>query len=281
MGLLGLEQYLKTDGLLNPVGKVVVIIIIFLVGLLLTKIFNWVIAKRIEHELRNGAYQNPRLLTIVSMFNKIFSVIIVIICLTISLDILGINTSSIVATIGVGSLALSFGAQTLVKDCINGFFIILENQFSVGDTVEIQGMTGTIEDIGLRTTKIKDFDGSRHIIPNGQIGIVTNKQRGDMRAKVVCSISADENPGRVIEILENKLSEIKITGLVSTPSVWGVTNNTSTGYEITIVAYAEAGTQFDVEYKIRQSIVEAFNENNISVPVLRYEITDRRTNALL
>lgn len=266
------EKYLRTEGALNPFGKLVVILLVFLTGFLLSKFLRWIFMSRIEHQLRHGTYSNSRLLTIVSILNKIVVIVIMIICVTISLDIVGLNTSSIMATVGVGSLALSFGAQTLVKDCINGFFIILENQFSVGDTVVIEGKTGIIEDIGLRTTVIRDFDGSKHIIPNGQIGIVTNQQRGNMRAKVICSVALSEEPERVIDLLNKKLVAMKVEGLIGSPVVWGVTNNTNTGYEITVVAYAKAGSQYGVEYKLRESIVEVFNENGIKLPVFKYEI---------
>lgn len=266
------EKYLRTEGALNPFGKLVVILLVFLTGFLLSKFLRWIFMSRIEHQLRHGTYSNPRLLTIVSILNKIVVIVIMIICVTISLDIVGLNTSSIMATVGVGSLALSFGAQTLVKDCINGFFIILENQFSVGDTVVIEGRTGIIEDIGLRTTVIRDFDGSKHIIPNGQIGIVTNQQRGNMRAKVICSVALSEEPDRVIDLLNKKLVAMKVEGLIGSPVVWGVTNNTNTGYEITVAAYAKAGSQYGVEYKLRESIVEVFNENGIKLPIFKYEI---------
>lgn len=266
------EKYLRTEGALNPFGKLVVILLVFLTGFLLSKFLRWIFMSIIEHQLRHGTYSNPRLLTIVSILNKIVVIVIMIICVTISLDIVGLNTSSIMATVGVGSLALSFGAQTLVKDCINGFFIILENQFSVGDTVVIEGKTGIIEDIGLRTTVIRDFDGSKHIIPNGQIGIVTNQQRGNMRAKVICSVALSEEPERVIDLLNKKLVVMKVEGLIGSPVVWGVTNNTNTGYEITVAAYAKAGSQYGVEYKLRESIVEVFNENGIKLPIFKYEI---------
>lgn len=266
------EKYLRTEGVLNPFGKLVIILLVFLIGFLLSKFLRWIFMSRIEHQLRHGTYSNPRLLTIVSILNKIVVIVIMIICVTISLDIVGLNTSSIMATVGVGSLALSFGAQTLVKDCINGFFIILENQFSVGDTVVIEGRTGIIEDIGLRTTVIRDFDGSKHIIPNGQIGIVTNQQRGNMRAKVICSVALSEEPDRVIDLLNKKLVAMKVEGLIGSPVVWGVTNNTNTGYEITVAAYAKAGSQYGVEYKLRESIVEVFNENGIKLPIFKYEI---------
>ncbi|SMB90269.1 small conductance mechanosensitive channel [Peptoniphilus asaccharolyticus DSM 20463] len=270
------EKYLRTEGVLTPFGKLVIILVVFLIGFFISKFLRWMFMSRIEHQLRHGTYSNPRLLTIVSILNKVVVVVIMIICVTISLDILGLNTASIMATLGVGSLALSFGAQTLVKDCINGFFIMLENQFSVGDTVIIEGKTGIIEDIGLRTTIIRDFDGSKHIIPNGTIGIVTNQQRGNMRAKVVCSVSASEDPNRVIELLNKKLSGMRAEGLIGSPAVWGVTNNTNMGYEITVVAYAKAGSQYGVEYKLRESIVEVFNENGIKLPIFKYELNDNR-----
>ena len=91
-----------------------------------------------------------------------------------ALDKLGVPTSSIIATAGIGGLAVGFGAQSLVKDVITGFFILMENQYSVGDYVRVGDVTGIVEDMGVRVTKIRDLGGELHIVPNGRIEQVTN-----------------------------------------------------------------------------------------------------------
>ncbi|WBW50506.1 mechanosensitive ion channel family protein [Peptoniphilus equinus] len=245
------------------------IILVFLAGFLLLKALNKLVINKIRAHGENGVV-SPRLYTLITLFNKILRLIVIFICLTIALDILGINTASILATVGIGSLALSFGAQALVKDCINGFFIILENQYSVGDSVVIRDKEGIIEEVSIRTTTLRDFDGSKHIIPNGTIDLVSNKQRGAMRAKIIVPVANTEDPDRVLEILTTGLNDFSYDGLEGQPQVWGVTNNTRDAYEITVVAYARAGLQFDLDYSLRQTIVQLFNRNDIQSPMTKY-----------
>jgi len=118
------------------------------------------------------------------------------------LEVLGINTTSLLTAAGVGGLAIGFGAQNLVKDVISGFFLIFENQYNVGDYVEIAGVSGVVDEIGLRTTKVRDFGGQIHIIPNGEIKLVTNYSRGMMRALVNINISYEEDLNEVFSALE-------------------------------------------------------------------------------
>src|SRR5690625_5855916 len=109
-----------------------------------------------------------KLLTNILMYLIAFIVIVMI------LDILGVPISTLLAGAGVAGLAIGFGAQSLVKDVISGFFIIFEDQFSVGDYILINNLEGTVEEIGLRTTKVQSWTGEQHIIPNGDISMVTN-----------------------------------------------------------------------------------------------------------
>ncbi|NNA37678.1 mechanosensitive ion channel, partial [Pseudomonas lundensis] len=116
------------------------------------------------------------------------------------------DVTSIIAVAGVGGLAIGFGAQDLVRDVVTGFFIFLEDQFSVGDYINIDSFGGIVENMGLRTTQIRDFNGDLHILPNGEISRVTNHSRGNMRAMVDVRIAYEEDIQRAIEIL-NKLCQ--------------------------------------------------------------------------
>ena len=100
------------------------------------------------------------------------------------LSILGVPVSSLLAGAGLAGVALGLGAQGFLSDVVNGFFILLENQFEVGDAVEVGAVTGLVSTVGIRTTQIRGFDGTLHFIPNRNITIVSNKSRGDMRAQI-------------------------------------------------------------------------------------------------
>ena len=262
----------RENGDINIFGKVFTIFAIFLVAYITISLTSKVINRSILSKKENSK-SFMRIVTLVKLLNKVIKFLIYFLATTIALDIVGVNTSSLIATLGIGSLALSFGAQSLVKDVINGFFIILEDQYSVGDWVQIEGKSGVVEELGIRTTTIKDYSGDIHIIPNGKISIVTNKQRGDMRAKVVFSVDLKEEPQKVIKLLGEKLDYLKKDKrILAGPNIWGVTGNGKDGYDITVAANAGPGLQFDVEYEIRQRVVEMFIENNIAPPKFRTEV---------
>src|SRR5690606_35032709 len=142
------------------------------------------------------------------------------------LDMFNINTSSILATAGIGGLAIGFGAQSLVKDVITGFFILFEDQFSVGDYVKIDSYEGIVEELGVRVTKLRDFSGELHIIPNGNINTVTNKARGAMRALVKVSIAYEEDIDRAIKILDGVCNRLKQSNksIEEGPTILGVSD---------------------------------------------------------
>ncbi|MCL2699502.1 MAG: mechanosensitive ion channel family protein [Defluviitaleaceae bacterium] len=132
------------------------------------------------------------------------------------LNVFHVPIASVLAVAGVGGLAIGFGAQSLVKDFITGFFILFEGQFGVGDIVSIAGKTGTVEALGLRTTYLRSFDGDAHIIPNSQIMLVTN-MNGSLRHAVV-DITFDEQTFQAL-CGEMRRANEKLPMLVSEPAV--------------------------------------------------------------
>jgi small conductance mechanosensitive channel len=187
------------------------------------------------------------------------------------LEVVGINTASLLTAAGIGGLAVGFGAQNLVKDVITGFFIILEDQYNVGDYVEAAGVKGIVDEIGLRTTRLRDFGGQWHIIPNGQINLVTNHSRGNMRALVRISIAYEEDLSRAISALEEVCSEIKAKrqDIVEGPMILGVSDMDNVGVVITLLARTVPMQQWSVERELRKAVLEKFEKENIEIPYPR------------
>ncbi|MGI5859525.1 MAG: mechanosensitive ion channel family protein [Tepidanaerobacteraceae bacterium] len=187
------------------------------------------------------------------------------------LEIVGIKTASLLTAAGVGGLAVGFGAQNLVKDIISGFFIIFEDQYNVGDYVETGGVAGTVDEIGLRTTKLRDFGGQLHIIPNGEITRVTNHSRGLMRALVNVNIAYEEDLNRALGALEEVCEEVraKRKEIVEGPMILGVSNLGPTEVVVTLLARTVPMQQWSVERELRKAILEKFEKEDIEIPYTR------------
>ena len=170
---------------------------------------------------------------------------------------------------GIGGVAVGFASQSLIKDIINGFFILFEDQFSVGDYIHIDDKGGIVESIELRVTKVRDFNGDLHIIPNGLIAKVTNHSRGNMRIIIDVDISYDEDIDKVIDVISDLCKKFKIENeLVVTdgPSVLGVYAFKEGGVTIRVSGKTKPMAQWDTEMKLRKEIREALKSANISIP---------------
>ncbi|MCT8977599.1 mechanosensitive ion channel family protein [Clostridium sp. CX1] len=168
---------------------------------------------------------------------------------------------------GIGGVAIGFGSQSLVKDIINGFFILFEDQFAVGDYIHIDDKGGIVESLELRVTKIRDFNGDLHIIPNGLITKVTNHSRGNIRIQVDIDISYDEDVDKAIEIISKLCDRFKNENenVEEGPSVLGVQGFKEGGVTIRIAGKAKPMTQWDTEMKLRKEIRETLKSENINI----------------
>ena len=151
-----------------------------------------------------------------------------------------------------------------------GLFIIMENQFGVGDIVELNGFSGTVESIGIRTTRIINVDGNVHIVPNGQISIVTNMSKGFNRAVVDVSVAYGEDIDRVFSVLKKEFKRIfdnnLIDGIIDEPQVWGINELGDSAVVIRIAADSRIGENWRIERELRKFILKRFEEENIEIP---------------
>ena len=174
-----------------------------------------------------------------------------------------------VAVVSAGGFAIGLGAQSLVKDLINGFFILFEDQYGVGDHVTIEEFTGIVESIGIRTTVLRDFTGDLHLIPNGAILEVTNHSRGDIRFIVDVEIAYEENIDEAISVIkkvnsvfEEKHKE-KLRGEIE---VLGVFSLNASGVTIRVIGRAVPLSQWEMERELRKDIKEALDKAGIEIP---------------
>ena len=265
-----IDKFFKNSkGELNILGKGIKTIIIFIVIKLLIKITHKIIDRAMHSKKKGIFYSDEKKLNTLSIVLKnIVKYIFYFIGLVMVLDMFNISTSSILATAGIGGLAIGIGAQSLVKDIITGFFILFEDQFSVGDYVKIGEYEGIVEELGVRVTKIRDFSGELHIIPNNNIGTVTNRARGAMRALVKVNVAYEEDINRVINVLNEVCKDIREAhdNIVDGPNILGISDLGEYGIELTIVAKTNPMEQWGIEREIRKKVKEAFDRENIEIP---------------
>ena len=183
-----------------------------------------------------------------------------------------------VALASAGGFAIGLGAQSLVKDIINGFFVLFEDQYGVGDHVTIGEFSGIVESIGIRTTILRDFTGDLHLIPNGSVLEVTNHSRGDIRFIVDVEIAYEENIDEAIEVIKrasalfNKKHQDKLRGEIE---VLGVLSLNASGVTIRVIGRAEPLSQWEMERELRKDIKVALDEANIEIPYPKTTIINK------
>jgi small-conductance mechanosensitive channel len=254
------------------IAKIVGIIILMWLAI---KISRWIINRTVEKQSRSElrfSLDERKSKTIGAVLKSILKYTVYFFGITAILTIIFGGISLTFASIG--GVAIGFGAQNLVKDVINGFFILFEDQFSVGDYINIEDKGGIVESVELRVTKIRDFNGDLHIIPNGLITRVTNHSRGNMRILVEVDVDSDENIDRVIEVLNVACAKFKKNqeDIIEGPTVLGITSLKENNVTIRIVGKAKTMKQWDCEISLRMEIKKAFKEANIGVTYPRRRI---------
>lgn len=205
--------------------------------------------------------------TLTSIFVNVAKYAIGFIVICQILPIFGVNVASIIAVAGVGSIAIGFAAQNLVKDFITGLIILAEDQYGVGDVIKAGGCVGTVEFLGMRVTRIRSENGDLHIIPNGSIGIVTNMSRDYQNATVDISIAYEADSDYVIGILKKEMEKTKnkYDTIKSVPEVLGLTELQGGTVKIKIVAQCIPGTQDMIERELRSIIKKLLMKENILI----------------
>lgn len=209
--------------------------------------------------------------TLASVMTTAGLILIAVVAAMMILDEIGLTLGPLLATAGVASLAIGFGAQTLVKDVISGIFILMENQYTIGDVIEAGGVGGVVEEVNLRTTVLRDIHGVVHVVPNGEIRVLSNKTKGWSRAVLEVGVSYREDPDRVIAVLEEIAREIHddpVFGslLLEEPTVPGVEAFGDSAVTVRMMAKTVPLKQWDLARELRRRIKHRFDAEGIEIP---------------
>ncbi|MFH1032711.1 MAG: mechanosensitive ion channel domain-containing protein [Chloroflexota bacterium] len=209
--------------------------------------------------------------TLSSFLTTAIGGIIFIMAVFMILSEVGIDITPLLAGAGVVGIAIGFGAQSLIKDFLNGMFIVLEDQYGKGDVVQIAGISGLVEDISLRRTVLRDLDGIVHTIPNGEIKTASNYTKEWSRVNLNIPVGYGENIDHVMEVLNKvgkELAEDKVFGpmITGTPRALRIDNFAESGIEIKILGETKPLKQWDVMGELRKRVKKAFDKEGIEIP---------------
>jgi len=267
---------------------------------ILTKLINWalssgikvifivvaayllkVIAKRFIQRIVKAAVHSDKLITedaelkrmntLVHIFSYTFNTILLMIAAMMVIKEFGIDVAPILATAGIAGVAIGFGAQYLVKDIITGIFIIFENQYRLGDVIKIGTIGGSVEDISLRVTTLRDQDGNVHYIPHGEIKIVSNLTRVYSKINLNVGVAYEANLDHVAEVVNRIGQELANdpawkNAITQSPRFLRVDSLDESSVSIKIVGETKPQEQWSVAGELRKRIKETFEKEGIDIP---------------
>ncbi len=215
-----------------------------------------------------------RTLTFSSVISNLVIVVAFIAAALIVAEQLGISVTPLLAGAGVAGIVVGFGAQNLIKDLINGVFILFEQWYQVDDIVTIGNITGAVERFNLRTTIIRDIEGTVHYIPNGEISMLGNKTQLWSRAVVEVGVHYDEDSGKVVEILEEIFDDIMVDKkykkmILERPKILGddgISELGDSAIVFKLVCKVKPGEQWNISRQLRKRIKDKFDKKGIEIP---------------
>ena len=277
-------EFLNMQWLQDQGGRIAVILLIaFILVRLLRVATDRLVRLSKSHGLPHGV-RAQQMRTLASVINSVGVFIIFFFALMQLLSTFGVDMRPLLASAGIAGLAIGFGAQTLVKDVINGFFILIENQYDLGDVVRIAGVKGTVEAMTMRRTILRDADGTLHVIPNSEIKIVSNMTRDWAQISLHVPVAYDENSDRVITLLQEVGKELRNDPrfadlIVADPEVPGIERVSGGDVDyLMLVKTLPGSAQYTVSRELRRRIKERFEKEKIrSATPARVYVMDAET----
>jgi len=244
------------------------IVLIYVVGRLIIKVSRKAITRILaEKDKRSPKADQRRAMTLAKLTSNTIAYAVNFIVILMILRQFNVELAPLLAGAGVLGLAVGFGAQNLVKDVISGFFIIFEDQFAVGDLIQLGNYKGTVEEIGLRTTKLKSWTGEVHIIPNGSITEVTNFSVFNSLGVVDFSIAYEANLDKAIEIIKQEVLKIYKSNdnIVKEPEVLGVQTLGPSEVVIRVTIECKPNSQYAVMRQLNAEVKKSLEANQIEM----------------
>lgn len=267
-----IRELMKNKLIYGAISIILVVLVSKIILNLLRKLIDKFLGGRV---VKKSDVNKNKVSTISKALYSVIRIVIIFIAITMILDIFGINTSTLIATAGVGGVAIALGTQTLIADFIKGIFIILDDKIRVGEWIMAAGVEGEVEALDFRVTKVRDFDGSLHIIPNSEITTVRNFNRGFMASEATFSVSYDTSLEEVKDMVakvSNELSQMEEYKKVFKEKfeIFEIKDLNEFSYKVRIIARVRAGLQWEISRKARILIKREMEERNIKSSLVEY-----------
>ncbi|CCW41219.1 TPA: mechanosensitive ion channel family protein [Streptococcus agalactiae] len=252
--------------------KLISILLLIIAFVIVRQVINCLFEKTVNRSLAFSRQKVARQKTLAKLSHNVLNYTLYFFLFYWILSILGVPISSLLAGAGIAGVAIGLGAQGFLSDVVNGFFILLENQFDVGDIINVGTVSGTVTNVGIRTTQIHDFDGTLHFIPNRNITIVSNKSRSNMRAQIDIPLFVHTNLDQISDIV-TKINEEYVSkhpAIVGEPTVFGPTTNANGQFVYRINIFTQNGAQFDIYAEFYKLYQKAILEKGIDLPTYNF-----------
>jgi len=255
--------------------NIVIVIAVLLVVIILVRIVARRMRRLVERKISDEKIIiKKRTFTFTSVVSNLIIAVSVVSAVLIIADQIGINITPLLAGAGVASVVIGFGAQSLIKDLINGTFILLEQWYQINDVITIGDTSGVVERFNLRTTVIRDLEGTLHFIPNGEIKKLSNRTHTWSRALVNVSVHYKEDLDKVVEVLEEVFDEIikddkYKSSILERPTILGdggVSELGDSAIVFTIICKVKPGEQWTIGRQLRKRIKNKFDKVKIEIP---------------
>jgi small conductance mechanosensitive channel len=259
---------LATGGL-----KVLLIIVVALVALVIIRRLVPRLIKMRLPKIRGKTVEldEQRVGTVSRVIIRALNVVIWVVALMMILEVLGVDTTPVLATVGVASLAIGFAAQNIIRDYLHGMFIVMEDWYREGDVATCDGTVGVVQEVNLRRTVLRDLDGKMHVIPNSRIDRVSNWGRDWSRINLDISVSYNENLDKCISVINDVCKELKADEkwgelMITAPEVLRVNNLGDSGIDIKILGDTKPLQQWALMGELRKRIKDRFDIEGIEIP---------------
>ena len=271
------------ENVAKSIDDIIIKLMMVVLIVVVAKIIIWILHKLIKKVIfgkrmkNSGRIPEKKINSITSLSDSIIKFVVWFFAIVAVLQQFGISASSLLATAGIGGIALAFGAQDLIKDIVSGAFLFIEGQYEVGDFVELAGIKGIVQSINMRNTEVKAYTGEVVIIPNGSIDKVVNYSKGNNLAVLDIGVAYEEDVKAAAESVLRTARAYKEENdfVLSDPEYAGVIELGSSDVVIRVVMEVQPIMQFKTERELRQRIKENFDKENIEIPYPRRVIINK------
>ena len=258
--------------------KIINVLLVFVICGVFIKLSKRLTKKAVLKSRETG---NLRVGTVLTLVQSTLKYVIYFIGFAIIMAQFNVNLAPIIASAGVVGVAVAFGAQSLVKDVIGGLFIMLEDSYAVGDYIKAGGVSGFVTEVGLRTTKLRDWTNELHIVPNGNISVISNYSKDDLTCYIDIPVAYAPDSEIVLSVMREALDKLNkdYAGYNPRAKVLGLNNFENNRIIVKAVFYASVNDQLFMERAVRLACKNAFDKAGISMPACYNTIMEQKVAA--